>query len=173
MFDYLAGALERERTLRVIFAGTDRGAAIRSIRTGVLRTFASRARRPGRLPRRVGEEALEALYESCDVLAMPSRSESFGLTLIEAMAHGKPVLASKLGSSQEIVEPGRTGQLVRVGATDDWADALVTLACSPDTRDAMGTAARQRFLQRYEQHVMVDAVERFYHEVVARGSASQ
>jgi len=163
LLDCLPDALSRAPNLRVIFAGADRDDA------GYGPSFCRE--HPELTDRvlflgRVDDNALEHLYASCDAVAMPSRSESFGLTLIEAMAHGKPVLASDLPSSREIVEHGMTGLLVPVVAHTEWADALVALAESADLRAALGQRARERFVASFEREIMVSAAEHFYRCVV-------
>jgi glycogen(starch) synthase len=79
-----------------------------------------------------------------DVLALPSRYEELGTALVEAMAGGVPVVASRTGGIPEVVDHGRTGLLVTPGDAGALADALDALLADPARRRAMGAAARER-----------------------------
>src|SRR4030095_5579449 len=72
----------------------------------------------------VPDDALPAYYRSADVVALPSvdRTEAFGLVLLEALACGTPVVASRLPGVRTLVEDGRTGYLVEPGNVDELAD---------------------------------------------------
>ena len=81
-----------------------------------------RARFVGDVP----DDALPAYYRSADVVALPSvdRTEAFGLVLLEALACGTPVVASRLPGVRTLVEDGRTGYLVEPGNVDELADKI-------------------------------------------------
>jgi phosphatidyl-myo-inositol dimannoside synthase len=99
-----------------------------------------------------GEQPLEALrgfYDRCEIFAMPSRQEGFGVVFLEAMAHGKPVIAGAHGGTPELVEDGATGYLVNYGDTEAVADRLVALLGDPALRARMGEAGQARFEQNY------------------------
>lgn len=74
----------------------------------------------------VPDEALAAFYRAADVFALPSvdRTEAFGLVLLEALACGTPVVASRLPGVRTLVDEGRTGYLVDPGNIDELADRL-------------------------------------------------
>jgi phosphatidyl-myo-inositol dimannoside synthase len=99
-----------------------------------------------------GEQPLEALrgfYDRCEIFAMPSRQEGFGVVFLEAMAHGKPVIAGAHGGTPELVADGVTGYLVRYGDAEAVADRLLALLGNPARRAQMGEAGRARFEQNY------------------------
>jgi len=86
-----------------------------------------------------------ALLHQSDVLAFPSLwHEPFGLPVIEAMAAGVPVVASRGGAFPETVVDGETGLLVDRGDADGLANALITMLRDPEVRMGMGRAARLR-----------------------------
>jgi glycogen synthase len=93
---------------------------------------------------KVARSAVLQEYRSADVLVLPSRFEPFGIVLLEAMASGIPVVASRVGGIPEIVEDGRTGLLVPPGEPDRLADALRTLRDDPGFARRMGDAGRRR-----------------------------
>jgi len=94
----------------------------------------------GEMPRR---EALRALMVA-DVVAMPSRSESFGLAAAEAMAFARPVVASDVGGLGEVVADGQTGTLVPPGDPPALAAAVAALLNDAQRRRTFGAAGRRR-----------------------------
>lgn len=91
---------------------------------------------------------LGQFLKSIDLLVLPSVKESFGLVLIEAMAHGKPVLSTRCHGPASIVEDGETGYLVPIGDAAALADGLRRAMSDPD-RAAKGRAAYERVLSHY------------------------
>jgi glycosyltransferase involved in cell wall biosynthesis len=77
---------------------------------------------------------------AADIFVAPSRSEALGMAIIEAMAAGLPVIASRVGGIPELVRDTETGYLVTVGDHDALADRLRHLLTSSDARRAMGAA---------------------------------
>ena len=92
----------------------------------------------------ISRSALLEEYRSADVLVLPSRFEPFGIVLLEAMAAGLPVVASRVGGIPEIVDDGRTGLLVPAGAPDRLADALRTLREDSALARRFGAEGRRR-----------------------------
>jgi len=96
------------------------------------------------MPGFVPTEDLPALYTLADVFVMPSLEEGFGMCVVEAMAAGTPVVASRTGAMPRIVEDGRNGRLVDVGDVDGLAVALGELLSSSQLRDRTGEQAQYR-----------------------------
>jgi glycosyltransferase involved in cell wall biosynthesis len=88
--------------------------------------------------------ALVKLYQRAQVVVMPSHYEPFGLVALEAMACGRPVVASRVGGLAEIIEDGVQGYLVPAGDHLELARRLVSLILRPKLRQRMGRAARAR-----------------------------
>jgi len=80
------------------------------------------------------------------IVAHPSLTDSRPMAVLEAMAWGRPVVASRVGGLPELIEDGVTGRLVPAGDAEQLAEALAGLARDPAARQAMGRAARQRFV---------------------------
>ena len=94
-------------------------------------------------------------YSACDVFAVPSRVESFGLTALEAMACGTPVVAFRTGGLAELVVHRKTGLLVDITAgASGLSDALSWMERHPIDRQNMGSAARQRVEQAFTASLM-------------------
>ncbi len=94
-------------------------------------------------------ETLPGAYGRADVLVNPSLSEAFGMSLVEAMAAGRPVVATRVGGMTEIVEDGATGLLVPPQDEQALADAILELVDDRVTADAMGARGRAIARQRY------------------------
>jgi glycosyltransferase involved in cell wall biosynthesis len=125
------------------------------------------------LPATFDEGRLADGYRAADIVVLPSRAETFGLGVLEAMACARPVVATRVGGIPELVEEGTTGDLVAVGDTDGLAGACRRLFASPDLRAAYGAAGREA-AQPFELGVVADAWLEFYASLVearARRSA--
>jgi glycosyltransferase involved in cell wall biosynthesis len=96
-------------------------------------------------------EDIKAAISALDVLVLPTaQPEPFGGVVIEAMALGKPVVATALGGSVEQVVSGETGFLIPPQDADELAAALRKLLVAPALRERMGRAGRKRFLAHFE-----------------------
>jgi len=95
----------------------------------------------------VSQEQLMQMYSDCDVCALPSRMEGWGLSLMEAMACRKPVVATDVGGVPELVSDGVEGFLVPPGDPKIMADALVRLLKDPSLRNRMGKAGAETVLR--------------------------
>jgi glycosyltransferase involved in cell wall biosynthesis len=90
----------------------------------------------------VEHAALCAFYEACEVFAMPSRTEGFGIVFLEAMALGKPVVGGNHGGTPEVWAEGTAGFLVDHGDIRALAGRLKLLMSDSDLRARMGAAGR-------------------------------
>ncbi len=104
---------------------------------------------------------MDAFYRGLDLYVHPSKSEGFSNAILEAMSHGKPVIALSVGGTPEAIEDGVSG-LLAGPETRDFAGAILKLAESPDVRGAMGQAARRRVEQRFSISQMVRGYEQVY-----------
>jgi D-inositol-3-phosphate glycosyltransferase len=90
------------------------------------------------------QNRMEPIYAKTDVLLQPTRRDSFPRAVMEAMAHGIPVVATRVDGLPEMVEDGVTGFLVESGDVDGFAAATARLLADPELRERMGAAGRNR-----------------------------
>ena len=112
----------------------------------------------GRIVKLAGHfEDMPAAYAWSDVVVSAStRPEAFGRVAVEAMAMGRPVVATAHGGSLETVADGETGTLVPPGDADALARAIGALATDPEARAAMGQAGRERARAHFSTEAMVN-----------------
>jgi glycosyltransferase involved in cell wall biosynthesis len=104
---------------------------------------------------------------SLDVLVSASRSEAFGLAIVEAMAVGVPVVATATGGAREIVADNETGRLVEIGDINALAQAISQLLNDPDERRRISENARQIVAERFSVERMLSDTEAIYREVLS------
>jgi glycosyltransferase involved in cell wall biosynthesis len=109
-----------------------------------------------------------AVLDSIDVFALPSWTEGLPMTVLEAMAHGRPVVATPVGGTPELVVDGETGVLVRPRDPDDIARGLARVLADPEAARAMGEAGRRRVAERFTAAEMERRVLAAYDRIAGR-----
>jgi len=104
-------------------------------------------------------------YAGADLYLCPTTQASFGVTLLEAMACGTPMIVSDITGFRELVDSGSEAVLVSKSRPDAWADTIVGLLDDPSRRDAMGGAGRRK-AESYAWPRIADQVMRVYRRVV-------
>lgn len=102
----------------------------------------------------VPDDELRRLYQRCDVFAVPSNYESFGLVFLEAMAWGKPVIGCRAGGMPEVIADGETGFLLEPGDVPGLGVTIARLAQDESLRQRLGQAARQRAVALFDRSRM-------------------
>ena len=92
----------------------------------------------------LSEAELKQKYREATLFVLPSYEESQGIVLLEAMACGKPVVASNVGGIPFVVEEGKTGLLFESGNVEDLADKIMTILKNEELGEKMGEAGRER-----------------------------
>lgn len=106
------------------------------------------------------------ILHTADIAALCSYYEGTSITLLEAMAAGKPVIASRIAGNPDVVEDGKTGILVSPDDPEEIARAIIRLVNSPSLRDEMGNAGYQRCLKHYTLRRMVQEYETLYDQIL-------
>jgi len=97
----------------------------------------------------ISEAEKAELLAACDLLAMPSRVESFGIVYLEAWACGKPVIGCRTGAVPSVIEDGEDGLLVTFGDAEELAAAIIRLVSDESMRKKMGEKGRSKVVDRY------------------------
>lgn len=105
------------------------------------------------------------LMRAADLYLLSSLDEGFSLTTVQAMATGLPVIATRCGGPEEIIQDGE-GLLVEVGSAAALADALTVLAANPHSREQMAASARRAAVERFCVGEMVARYAALYRELV-------
>jgi len=113
-----------------------------------------------------------AIVSACDLFVLPSLAEPFGLAILEAMALGKPVIATAAGGPLELVVDGRTGLLVPAQDPAVLADAIVALGRDAERRRRMGDEARCRFVACFTADRMAQQTAAVYRTTLGRPTAA-
>jgi len=129
---------------------------------GQLRQMADRLRVSNQVRFTGYVEDLPALLAAFDIIAAPSDDEAFSLSLVEAMASGCAVVATRVGGMAEIVEDGITGLLIE--RDNAWAliAALSRLLTDKRLREKIGSVARASVIERFDRRSVIDRIERLY-----------
>jgi len=106
------------------------------------------------------------LLPDFDLYVSPSRSEPFGLSIVEAMAAGVPVIATASEGAREIIDDQQTGRLVPIGDVEALADAISGLLADPELRERLTAEAQCRVRERFSLERMLDDTEDVYGEVL-------
>ena len=106
----------------------------------------------------VSEDAKRDLLSAADILALPSRTESFGLVFLEAWANGKPVIGARAGAIPAVVSDGTDGLLVEFGDVPALAAAIRRLLEDPGLRAELGRNGRRKVVDEAEWFARVRAV---------------
>lgn len=154
---------ERRRNLRLLLCGeiADEGYREHCMRLGDRCGVADRLRFLGH------RDDMAEVLSAADLVVMPSLyGEAFPRAVIEAMAVGRPVVATDVGGTREAIDEGVTGHVVPPGDAEALADRIARLAGNEAMRAAMGQAARHRAEERFGIEANVRATERLYRDMM-------
>jgi N-acetyl-alpha-D-glucosaminyl L-malate synthase BshA len=112
---------------------------------------------------------IEEVLVGADLFLLPSQTESFGLSALEAMSCEVPVIASAAGGLLEVVDDGVTGFLRPPGDVEGMAEAALTLLGDEETRQAFGAAGRRRAVECFSQDAVVARYRAIYERVAGGG----
>lgn len=112
------------------------------------------------------QDHLEPLFLCADLFILPSEQESFGLTALEAMNCGVPVIAAQTGGLPEVIMHGETGYLFPVGDIKKMAEQAVELLSDPQKHELFKRQARKRATMFFSADQIIPQYEAFYEEIL-------
>ena len=136
----------RNVTLRIAGGGTDHDRLQRMIQDLNITPHAT-------LEGPLDESDVRKLLDTSDLFALASHAEALGVVLMEAMAVGVPVIATRTQGAQEVIEEGVTGLLVEIKSPDQIAQAIESLMVDPERRTSMAASGLQRVRDRFDSRV--------------------
>jgi glycosyltransferase involved in cell wall biosynthesis len=116
-------------------------------------------------------EPAEAALATADIVVLPSLSEGMPVTLLEALAHGRPVVATRVGGMPEVITDDLDGVLVPPADAPALARAIADLAADPARRRRLGRAARER-AERFSQPHVYGRLDTIYRELTGSHGAA-
>ena len=116
------------------------------------------------------QDYLEPLFFCADLFLLPSEQESFGLTALEAMACGVPVICAETGGLPEVISHGETGFLFPVGEIKKMAKNAVGLLNDPEKLERFRSQARRRASQCFNADQIIPQYEAYYEEILKSGN---
>jgi phosphatidylinositol alpha-1,6-mannosyltransferase len=108
---------------------------------------------------------LAACYQACEIFALPSRGEGFGIVYLEAMARGKAVIGGAHGGAPEVIDDGKTGYLVQHGDAPQLATSIETLLADPELARQMGARGRERVNRDFKFAVFAKSLKKIFREL--------
>jgi glycosyltransferase involved in cell wall biosynthesis len=118
------------------------------------------------------------IMAACDVFAMPSFEEPFGVVYLEAMSMGKPIIGLDKGingggGTREVVDNGKGGLLSEPGDIEQLARNIATLIDDPELRRRMGAYGRMRIEQYFTPTRMADETMQIYYRILNRAGTQK
>lgn len=117
----------------------------------------------------VSEEEKRDLLAACDIFAMPSRTDSFGVVYLEAWLYGKPVIGARTWGLSDVIEDGEDGFLVPFADVPALTEAVTRLLDQPATRQAMGARGKQKVHRFHTWDRKYPLVRDLYSRLAGRG----
>jgi len=108
---------------------------------------------------------LAGCYAACEIFALPSRGEGYGLVYLEAMACGKPVIGGAHGGAPEVISDGVTGYLVQHGDAVQLATSIETLLANPELAKEMGRRGKERVENEFRFNAFAKSFKKILREL--------
>ncbi|TAK57005.1 MAG: N-acetyl-alpha-D-glucosaminyl L-malate synthase BshA [Bacteroidetes bacterium] len=108
------------------------------------------------------------LLSASDLFLIPSQSESFGLSALEAMACETPVVSSSVGGLPELVVHGETGYIAEIGDVERMAKYSIELLTNDARYKLFAANSRKRAVEKFDKDIIVNQYEQYYQHVLAR-----
>ncbi|CUX70592.1 D-inositol 3-phosphate glycosyltransferase [Clostridium sp. C105KSO15] len=113
------------------------------------------------------KDEVNKYYQKADLVVVPSRTELFGTVILEAMSHGKLVVASNVGGTPEIINDGLNGILFKKGDAIDLSNKIMEIIDSPEKINFYGKQARKTIEKKYNWDGIIKDIYDTYEEVIS------
>jgi len=113
-----------------------------------------------------GQEKLD-IFDACDIFAMPSRSDAFGIVFLEAWMCGKPVIGARAGALPEVIRENTDGYLVDFGDIDALTQKIIFLLDNPELRKKLGREGKKKTLANFTWERVVGDTEKVFESVIS------
>lgn len=113
---------------------------------------------------------MPAIYAAMDIFVLPSLNEGLPMTVLEAMAASRPVIATRVGAIPSVIADGRTGLLVEPRDGAGLASAIARLTADPDLRSRLAREARLSVMQNYTADIMARKYADLYDRAIAKAT---
>jgi glycosyltransferase involved in cell wall biosynthesis len=156
--------------IKLVFCGQDRMDSVHKIPVSKLLKQALDKNSLDRVEFRVIEnrQKLARLIQISTIVVLPSYNEGFSNALLEAMACGKPVVYSKVGSSEEIIQDGINGILCNIRDSEDLFKKILWLIENPEQRKKIGNLAFETIRSQFTQNIFLKNNIEFYKDCISR-----
>jgi glycosyltransferase involved in cell wall biosynthesis len=163
LLEAFAASLEGQPALRLVIVGS--GARQSLSAEQALRARAAQPALAGRVVFAGQVDDVAPHLRASDVFVFPSLFEALGISLVEAAACGLACIGSRTGGIVDVIEHGRSGLLVEPGDVAGLRDAIGRLAAEPELRAALGVAAREVALARFDEAAATEAYRALFREI--------
>ncbi|MEM3062967.1 MAG: glycosyltransferase family 4 protein, partial [Nitrososphaerota archaeon] len=113
-------------------------------------------------------EKVQLYYDAADIFVLPSREESFGIVLLEAMAHKLPLIGADNGGIKDIIRPGMNGLLFKTGDVNSLISALIYLIKNEEERINMGNKGAHLVWLEYNSEKIYSILNNIYTSIIRR-----
>jgi glycosyltransferase involved in cell wall biosynthesis len=115
---------------------------------------------------------MPGVYASLDIVVLPSLNEGMPMSVLEALAAKRPVIATPIGEIRRVIVHEKTGLLVRPRDVDDLRSAILRLLAEPGFRDHLAAKGRASLERAWSSDIMAEQYESLYHRVFAARAAA-
>jgi glycosyltransferase involved in cell wall biosynthesis len=115
-------------------------------------------------------DKLSDYYHACDVVVLPSFTESFGKVLVEAAICGKPVVTTKTTGALDIVADSQSGYLVEIGDTEKFIQKILEILSDEALAKKMGEAGRRLVTEKFDRNKIVAGIVQFWKKLIGSQS---
>jgi len=112
------------------------------------------------------QKDLASIYNNLDIVVLSSLNEGTPVSLIEAMASGRPVISTNVGGVSDIVEDGKNGYLVENGDIEGFAKKIIELSKNPELRKQFGHYGREKVRTEYSKDRLVKDIKELYRSLL-------